>query len=288
MSPYREASAERRERARAQLSELQRRIQSSSFRYGLGARAALGRTMAAILDLDVANAELDRLGEIERLLDEAEHLLQAWLEEAREESRVAATWAHLGAPRPEALLFAKRGETFRSGIEWRPAVAAELEPKIQEIVAALPRPFLVQSDAMGAVFFFTDESGLAFRLDVSTRETEDGESFVTESLLTGGRERVARVGIAVRPQSFTDDVLGALRIRRDLTFDDDAFDATYFVSGSEQVLREVLTAPVRSAFVRIAKEDPVTVELADGIVTMKLGLQSIRSACALVRAMLSA
>lgn len=290
MSPYREASAERRDRARAQLSDLERRIRESSsvLRYGLRARGALGRTMSAVVDLDVASAELDRLGEIDRLLGEAERLLEQWLEEAREESRVAATWAHLGAPSPEAFLFATRRETFRSGIEWRPAVAEELEPKIQKIVVALPRPFLVQSDATGAVFFFTDESGLAFRLDVSTRETEDGVGFVTEASLTGGRERAERPRIAVRPQTFTDDLLGMVRIRNDLTFDDDDFDAAYFVSGDEKVLREVLTAPVRSAFVRIAKEAPVTLELAHGIVTMKLELQSIRSACSLVRAILSA
>ena len=57
----------------------------------------------------------------------------------------------------------------------------------------------------------------------------------------------------------------------------------YFVSGNEKVLRAVLTPEVRRAFVELAREEPATLELADGIATMKLGLQRLKSACALLR-----
>lgn len=283
MTPYRDAFDERRERARARFWDLTERAKpAATLRYGLRARKAWRDVLAAFDGVDFQTVGMDVLPELERVLDEGDDVLATWVEEAREEARAAVVFQDVGMPSPEAMLFAKSGQVFRSGIQWDPAVAAELEPRVSTLTAAMPRGFLVDSNATGASFFFADDDGLPFRVDVSAKEGEEAGTYSVESTITSGR-RSHRPRIAFRPQTFGDDILATLRIRRDPTFDDEAFDAVYFVSGNEQVLREVLTPEVRRAFVEIAREEPATLELADGIATMALGFTRLRSACALLR-----
>ena len=283
MTPYRDAFDERRERARARFWDLTERAKPvASLRYGLRARKAWRDVLAAFDGVDFQSVGFDALPELERVLDEGDEVLATWMKEAEEEARIAVVYQDVGLPSPEAMLFAASGQIFRSGIQWDPDVASELAPNVATLTDAMPRGFLVDSHATGAAFFFADDDGLPFRIDLWAKAGVEAGTWYAETTLTSGR-RAPRPRIALRPQTFTDDILAKLRIRRDPTFDDEAFDAVYFVSGNEKVLREVLTPEVRRAFVELAREEPATLELADGIATMKLGLQRLKSACALLR-----
>ena len=270
---YRDSLVERRERAALRLRDVVAQgTRALALRYGATRRGALQAALDVARDAGV-------LDELEPALDAAEACVAECESEHARVTAEAAPYAELGPPASSAFVVSGLG--FPDPPSWRRPVAEVLRDRLRQL--ALTGELIAAPRAEGIALFFIEE-GLPFRLDVEAKLFDnDNEFFTTVSLV--GRARAPRSAIAVRPQTFGDDLLAALRIRRDRSFGDEAFDPLYFVSGKEDALEDFFTADVRAAFVRIARREPVIADIGNGLVTVELKTQPVPEACAFVAAL---
>jgi hypothetical protein len=68
----------------------------------------------------------------------------------------------------------------------------------------------------------------------------------------------------LRSEGWLDGMLKRTGIRREVTFDDAAFDATFFVEGDAAAIRATLTPPVRASLMVLARFDVPVLSVAPG------------------------
>lgn len=283
---YRDANAERRARAAMRHREASERARRAlAMPYGSSAGLAMRQGLASVASADLSSTSHEELDAIEHALDQIDEVIDRYVADATRISERAGLFAHLGAPTSSAELCPSVVHASDPAI-WTLGAVAKLREAMNVWAPQIRGEAILDAHAEGLAIFFESDSA-PFRLEIEAKPLrEKPETFFTETSLVGG-SRSARAPIAVRPQTFGDDLLATLRIRRDITFEDDAFDPRYFVSGDEAVLSEILSREVRAAFVAIAEEEPAHVTICDRIATMKLTSHRLSSACALLRALLS-
>ncbi|MBX3189691.1 MAG: hypothetical protein KF819_21885 [Labilithrix sp.] len=280
---YREDRGERRarveERRREAVDAARRALDA---RYGLSARGAVTESVTA-LEAIVLDESFDALERTEAAIEALEQAVEAFVDAAEKQARHAAAFAPVGDVSTDAAIYAEPFTRFLyAGIPSavrKSEVAAALREVAARWVKQMPELPLVDPIPDGMALFFHSDAR-PFRLDLIARF--DGESTTVSSALIGEAKPVA---IAVRPQTMGDDLLATFGFRKDMTFDDDLFDATYFVAGEDRALRAFFTPEVRSAFCRIANEQPPTVTVRDGLATLELTHQRLATACALLAAL---
>lgn len=276
---------ERRERATARYRETLNAANAAlGLHYGASARLALRK--ALIIARNAFGTASDDLTELEQALDGIDERIHACVKEDARMSEKAVAYAPLGLPSSDAELVSHLTTSFRDPPQWAPAVAEVLRGSVHRFASQIRGEVFVVGQAQSITLSF-HERDLPFRLELDAKESGEPGTYYFDGATLFGRVRRTLSSITVRPQSFGDDLLSALRIRWDFRFDDDQFDPLYFVAGDEEALRDFFTSEVRAAFVRIAKNGPVSVEIGKNeVAIMRLEAQKLRDACAFLAALL--
>jgi hypothetical protein len=282
---YRDSTVERRARAIARYRETVERADAAlRLHYGAAARLALREALVLLKNASTSAdhataAEAGELEEIERALDSIDERIIACTEQAAQMAEVAAPYVRLGAPSSSAERLARIGH-FQNPPHWSPSVAEPLRGALDRWQRHIRGEVIVAGEAEGVAIFF-HEHGHPFRLEIDARliAGREEEGYVVSATLVGPAPQTSSP-ISIRPQTFGDDVRAALRIRRDLTFDDPAFDPLYFVSGDEMALRDFFTPHVRAAFVKFAERQVTTMEVSNEVAMMPLETDDLAGACA--------
>lgn len=249
---YRDAGAEFREHA------LERRRECIERAHALLTKHRYGRHARATVTELVAQPDPEDVSELESSLDALEQALAAFVEEAKSDEERASRFHVLGGPSQNFEVY---GPKFSSATGVLLESAARWAQQLTDVALV---------DAVGdALTLYFEQDRVPLRLDIATKRFDDGEVY-DAATLSAAPPSVGTAEIAIRPQTMGDDILASLHIRRDLTFDDDLFDTTYFVSGDEADLRALLTPATRAALLRVARDWPATVHIAGGIATMPL------------------
>lgn len=213
----------------------------------------------------------------ESSLDELESATAVCFDHAERIGQLARRFAVLGAPPASAEL------GLSDPLDWDTAAASVLREKVAHWTRDVRGETLIAGRPLGATVYF-EEEGRPCRLEIEAIRFTDEAGYSTTSSLMGMAR--TRATLAVRPQTFGDDLLATLRLRRDVTFDDPDFDGMYFVSGDEAELRAFFTAEVRAAFVAATRAEVAEVNLGGGVAQlMNLQYQSLTGACALLAAL---
>jgi hypothetical protein len=145
-----------------------------------------------------------------------------------------------------------------------------------------PEDALVCVSAEGTSFFFLYE-GLPFHLEL-TVESEGSVTWVASTLR--GTAPKTEKPILIRPQSFGDDLMTTLTGNTDLTFDHEEFDTRYFVSGSPDALRWVLTPRARQCLLFAGRDRLVTLRVENAIARKVVRTpEALKESCELMAAL---
>jgi hypothetical protein len=192
----------------------------------------------------------------------------------------AARYARLGAPPSPQAEVVDPITTFRRAAIWDPTFATALSAPVERWASQMTGRGIVDAHASGVSLFF-HQIGLPFRIDLEAKPLQNSPRELHVEAELAGLARRAAGPIAIRPQTFRDEFLGAFRLRRDLRLGDREFDPLYFVSGTDEALHDFFTPEVRAAFVQIGSVEPASVDIADGIARARLERHRLADICAL-------